>query len=318
MSEFRDGSEFAGYTLRGLVSADEQGEVYTATHPRLPHPVTLRVLPPALSADPAFRATFYRDGVHDRGEFHGRLWITTAGNTPPDNSDDETQVVGPQQPPPRYIGSAHTPLPPPPVPAYAPPPPPHYAPAPPPQPSSSSRGGLMVVGAVVAVVLLAAAVVGVVVLTRSDDTSTAAPSSTKTTTTTRTTTTTTTTPTAPGNSRVIFSLDYQRYDIGNFVTCTPEGDGLLVTIRGGSGADIALGPRQGQKYGAIPGEWVDVRGVTLGTVDGTSWSMVAGGGHGSAVAHVDDDGIYHVDAGVLKDGPGDIEVRTALIEFRCP
>ncbi len=60
-----------------------------AEHPRLPRPDALKVLPESMSADSEFRERFNREadiaarlfhshivGVHDRGEFDGRLWIS--------------------------------------------------------------------------------------------------------------------------------------------------------------------------------------------------------------------------------------------------
>jgi serine/threonine-protein kinase len=65
------------------------GEVYLAKHPRLPRQDALKVLPTAISNDADFRSRFEREadlaatlwhphvvGVHDRGEFEGRLWIS--------------------------------------------------------------------------------------------------------------------------------------------------------------------------------------------------------------------------------------------------
>ena len=62
--------------------------MYLAAHPRLPREDALKVLPPQTSADEEYRARFTREadlaaslwhphivGVHDRGEFEGRLWI---------------------------------------------------------------------------------------------------------------------------------------------------------------------------------------------------------------------------------------------------
>jgi serine/threonine-protein kinase len=64
------------------------GEVYLSQHPRLPRQEALKVLRPELSGDASFRARFTREadlaaalhhphivGVHDRGEYNGRLWI---------------------------------------------------------------------------------------------------------------------------------------------------------------------------------------------------------------------------------------------------
>ncbi len=83
------GSAFAGYTIVGLLGSGAMGEVYLAQHPRLPRRDALKVLPPDVSADTAFRERFQREadlaatlfhphivGVHDRGEFNGQLWIS--------------------------------------------------------------------------------------------------------------------------------------------------------------------------------------------------------------------------------------------------
>jgi serine/threonine-protein kinase len=64
------------------------GEVYLVQHPRLPRLDALKVLPDDISAQPGFRERFNREadlaaklwhphivGVHDRGEYEGRLWI---------------------------------------------------------------------------------------------------------------------------------------------------------------------------------------------------------------------------------------------------
>lgn len=82
------GSMFAGYRIVRLLGAGGMGEVYLAEHPRLPRRDALKVLPATVSAEPAFRERFNREadlaaslwhphivGVHDRGEYHGQLWI---------------------------------------------------------------------------------------------------------------------------------------------------------------------------------------------------------------------------------------------------
>ena len=84
-----EGEEFAGYTIVRLLGSGGMGEVYLARHPRLPRQDALKVLPAAISSDKEFRERFNREadlaatlwhphivGVHDRGEFDGRLWIS--------------------------------------------------------------------------------------------------------------------------------------------------------------------------------------------------------------------------------------------------
>ena len=82
------GEVFAGYTVVRLLGSGGMGEVYLATHPRLPRQDAIKVLPVEVSADADFRVRFEREadlvatlwhphivGVHDRGEDEGRLWI---------------------------------------------------------------------------------------------------------------------------------------------------------------------------------------------------------------------------------------------------
>lgn len=84
-----DGDTFAGFTIVRLLGSGGMGEVYLARHPRLPRRDALKVLPTSVSADSEFRERFNREadlaaelwhphivGVHDRGEFDGRLWIS--------------------------------------------------------------------------------------------------------------------------------------------------------------------------------------------------------------------------------------------------
>jgi serine/threonine-protein kinase len=83
------GQVFAGYTVVRPLGTGGMGEVYLVRHPRLPRLDALKVLPESVSADEEFRARFNREadlaatlwhphivGVHDRGEFEGRLWIS--------------------------------------------------------------------------------------------------------------------------------------------------------------------------------------------------------------------------------------------------
>ncbi|GAB3132959.1 hypothetical protein GCM10027289_21960 [Tsukamurella serpentis] len=83
------GEVFAGYTIIRRLGAGGMGEVYLAQHPRLPRQDAIKVLPPHLASDGAFRQRFLREadlaatlnhpnvvGILDRGEDGGRLWLT--------------------------------------------------------------------------------------------------------------------------------------------------------------------------------------------------------------------------------------------------
>ncbi|MET9329370.1 protein kinase [Tsukamurella sp. NPDC003166] len=86
---FSPGEVFAGYTIVRRLGAGGMGEVYLAQHPRLPRHDAIKVLPPHLATDEAFRLRFLREadlaatlnhpnivGVLDRGEEGGRLWLS--------------------------------------------------------------------------------------------------------------------------------------------------------------------------------------------------------------------------------------------------
>ncbi len=86
---FSAGDIFAGFSIQRLLGAGGMGEVYLAKHPRLPRQDALKILSLDATADEEFRARFNREaelaatlwhphivGVHDRGEFNGRLWIS--------------------------------------------------------------------------------------------------------------------------------------------------------------------------------------------------------------------------------------------------
>jgi serine/threonine-protein kinase len=87
---FESGEVFAGYTVVRLLGAGALGEVYLATHPRLLRQDAIEVLSASASADDEFRVRFRREvdlattlwhphivGVHDYGEYGGRLWLAT-------------------------------------------------------------------------------------------------------------------------------------------------------------------------------------------------------------------------------------------------
>lgn len=87
--ELSRGASFAGYTILRRLGAGGMAEVYLALHPRLPRRDVIKVLAEAITADSEFRERFNREadlaatlwhphivGVHDRGEFRGRLWIS--------------------------------------------------------------------------------------------------------------------------------------------------------------------------------------------------------------------------------------------------
>src|ERR1700712_5015119 len=84
-----NGTQIAGYTIQRLLGMGGMGEVYLAQHPRLPRKDALKVLRSDVSADPDFQERFNREadlvaqlwpphivGIHDRGTFDGRLWIS--------------------------------------------------------------------------------------------------------------------------------------------------------------------------------------------------------------------------------------------------
>jgi Protein kinase domain len=83
------GQVFAGYTILRVLGAGGMGQVYLASHPRLPREDALKVLPVDLTGDAEFRARFMREadlaaglshphivGIHDRGEEDGQFWIS--------------------------------------------------------------------------------------------------------------------------------------------------------------------------------------------------------------------------------------------------
>src|SRR6476659_4005507 len=86
---FAAGEVFAGYTIESVLGTGGMGAVYLAKHPRLPRRDALKLLNPAFSGDPNFRARFEREAdlasalvhrnivaVYDRGSVEGQLWIS--------------------------------------------------------------------------------------------------------------------------------------------------------------------------------------------------------------------------------------------------
>ncbi len=84
------GEVFAGYTVVRQIGSGGMGEVYLASHPRLPRREALKILRTEISSDESFRERFVREAdsiaalehpnivtVHDRGDTDGRLWIAT-------------------------------------------------------------------------------------------------------------------------------------------------------------------------------------------------------------------------------------------------
>ena len=83
------GVVFAGFVIERFLGSGAMGEVYLARDPRLPRVDALKILPAALTDNADFRRRFEREadaaatlwhqhivGIHDRGEFDGRLWIS--------------------------------------------------------------------------------------------------------------------------------------------------------------------------------------------------------------------------------------------------
>ncbi|MDT5069664.1 MAG: hypothetical protein QOK02_5819 [Mycobacterium sp.] len=86
---FANGAKFAGYTIERQLGSGGMGEVYLVQHPRLPRHDALKVLRSDVSADADFVERFNREadlaaklwhphivGIHDRGKYRGRLWIS--------------------------------------------------------------------------------------------------------------------------------------------------------------------------------------------------------------------------------------------------
>lgn len=84
-----NGTKFAGYTIERQLGFGGMGEVYLVQHPRLPRRDALKVLRSDISSDPDYIERFNREadlasklwhphivGIHDRGKYRGRLWIS--------------------------------------------------------------------------------------------------------------------------------------------------------------------------------------------------------------------------------------------------
>ncbi|MGB6125487.1 MAG: serine/threonine-protein kinase [Gordonia sp. (in: high G+C Gram-positive bacteria)] len=85
---FQIGDQIAGYRVEQVLGAGGMGEVYKATHPRLPRSDAIKVLRSAHAEDPVVRQRFDREAdllapiahpnlvrVYDRGVFGDVLWI---------------------------------------------------------------------------------------------------------------------------------------------------------------------------------------------------------------------------------------------------
>ncbi|MDX6638379.1 MAG: hypothetical protein QOJ01_1890, partial [Solirubrobacterales bacterium] len=86
--ELRPGRQFAGHVIEAEIGRGGMGVVYRARNVALERERALKVIAPALSADPGFRERFRRESrlaaqvehpnvvpVHDAGEEEGRLYI---------------------------------------------------------------------------------------------------------------------------------------------------------------------------------------------------------------------------------------------------
>lgn len=87
-AEWRTGSQFGPYLLKGLLGSGGFGEVYEAVDTTKNRIVALKLLPPSYTANPNFRQRLFREAstagrlnephvvpIHDYGEIDGQLYI---------------------------------------------------------------------------------------------------------------------------------------------------------------------------------------------------------------------------------------------------
>ena len=124
------GSTFAGYQVDAVLARGGMGVVYLATELRPRRRVALKLIAPALAADPAYRERFLREvddlaalehpnvvPIHAAGEWDGQLYLAMRYLDGPDLAE-VVRTRGPLPPPP-----AHCPQAPQPAPRHRPPPP---------------------------------------------------------------------------------------------------------------------------------------------------------------------------------------------------
>jgi serine/threonine protein kinase, bacterial len=83
------GATVAGFNIVRLLGRGQIGDLYLVEHPRLPRQYALKILSADVSTDPEYRYRFKQEsdqaaalwhpnivGLHDRGEFQDRLWLS--------------------------------------------------------------------------------------------------------------------------------------------------------------------------------------------------------------------------------------------------